>query len=65
MEGGEVDERIGGDEKVGEDAEYKNVPSDGIAVAGSFKLPDMLAPAVIPVTAGKKTAKTEKNPSPL
>ena len=29
----------------------------------TFRSPDMLAPAKIPVAAGKKTAKTEKNPS--
>jgi len=32
----------------------------GIAVAGSFRSPDKFAPATIPVTAGKKTPKTEK-----
>ena len=32
----------------------------GMATAGSFKSPDKLAPATIPVTAGKNTPKTEK-----
>jgi hypothetical protein len=31
-----------------------------MAVAGSLRSPDRLAPATIPVTAGKKTPKTEK-----
>ena len=30
----------------------------------TFKSPDILAPAVIPVAAGKKTANTEKKSSP-
>ena len=33
----------------------------GMAIAGSSRSPDMLAPAVIPVTAGKKTEKTVQN----
>ena len=33
----------------------------GMAMAGSSRSPDMLAPAVIPVTAGKKTEKTVQN----
>ena len=37
----------------------------GIAMAGSFRSPLMLAPAVIPVTAGKKTANTVQKLSPL
>ena len=32
----------------------------GMAMAGSLRSPDRLAPATIPVTAGKKTANTEK-----
>ena len=32
----------------------------GMAVPGSFKSPLRFAPATIPVTAGKNTAKTEK-----
>ena len=36
-----------------------NVPT-GIALRGFFKSPDKLTPAIIPVTAGKKTAKTYK-----
>ena len=34
----------------------QSVPS-GMLDPGSFRSPDMLAPAVIPVTAGKKMAK--------
>ena len=37
----------------------------GIAMAGSFRSPLMLAPAVIPVTAGKNTANTVQKLSPL
>lgn len=40
----------------------KRVPL-GMAVPGSFKSPDMFAPAIIPVVAGKNTAKTEKKSS--
>lgn len=35
-----------------------------VCVTPTFKSPDMLAPARIPVAAGKKMAKTEKKPSP-
>ena len=33
----------------------------GMACAGSARSPDMLAPAVMPVTAGKKTENTVQN----
>ena len=37
----------------------------GILLFGSFNSPDMFAPAIIPVAAGKKTAKTIQNELPL
>lgn len=35
----------------------------GMALEASFRSPDMLAPAMMPVTAGKKTANTVKKPA--
>ena len=40
----------------------ESVPT-GMARLGSSRSPDMLTPAMIPVTAGKKTANTTQNPS--
>lgn len=36
-----------------------------MACEGSFKSPEIFAPAMMPVAAGKNTAKTEKKPSLL
>ncbi len=35
----------------------------GMDLLGSLRSPDMLAPAIIPVTAGKNIAKTFQNPA--
>ena len=45
------------------DAAQPPVFPEGIERAGSFKSPDMLAPAMIPVTAGKNSAKIVQNVS--
>lgn len=42
------------------DIRSANIVPLGIALAGSFKSPQMFAPACIPVTLGKKIAKTLK-----